>query len=143
MGRNSCQYRATINRIRFGIVTATLLIISLYQLKDIFFASLTVKSGHQLITSGIYSYIRYPVYVLFFITWICYFLITANLLIGLTGILSYLINFLVRVPREEDMMEMAFHEEFRNYKRSTGRFFPMRIMVSNRVNDAENESYSS
>jgi protein-S-isoprenylcysteine O-methyltransferase Ste14 len=91
-----------------------------------YFASLNIKDGHKLISEGIYSWIRHPLYVIFCTIWICLFLLSANFLIGITGILSYIIIFIERVPKEEKLLLSVFHDEYFNYMQNTGKFFPRR-----------------
>ncbi len=89
-----------------------------------YFASLNIKEGHKLITDGIYSWVRHPLYVIFCTIWICFFLLSSNLLIGITGVLSYIVIFIKRVPKEEQLLESVFNDEYRDYTQNTGKIFP-------------------
>ena len=62
-------------------------------------------------------------YASFFAVLTADFLLTANWLIGLLG-LVYSLLIVERVGHEERMMLDTYGEEYRNYMRRTGRFFP-------------------
>lgn len=111
-----------------GIIINILIYYSLWNMGSNFSASLKIKKGHQLITTGIFSYVRHPLYVLFCAMWTCFFLLTTNYFIGATGIITYLIIFIYRVPIEEKMMREKFGKKYDDYSKMTPRYFP-RIRV--------------
>jgi protein-S-isoprenylcysteine O-methyltransferase Ste14 len=50
-------------------------------------------------------------------------LLTANWLIGLSGLLV-LILLAIRTPKEEQMLTERFGQQYRDYMQRTGRYFP-------------------
>jgi protein-S-isoprenylcysteine O-methyltransferase Ste14 len=66
---------------------------------------------------------RHPMYTSFFAVLAADFLITANWLIGLLG-LVYSLVIIERVGLEERLLLESFGDEYRRYMRRVGRFFP-------------------
>lgn len=86
-------------------------------------AQLQLTTGHHLITSGPYTYIRHPLYA-GMIGWAAALaLLTANWIFVAVCLLS-IVGLLWRVPREEQMMIEAFGDEYKAYMQHTGRYFP-------------------
>jgi len=85
--------------------------------------TLKTKESHQLVAQGIYRWICHPMYTSIFTLLAAYFLLSANWLIGVLG-LFYSLLLVERVGHEEMMMLDVFGEEYRQYMRRTGRFFP-------------------
>lgn len=85
---------------------------------------LKLGSEHTLVTSGPYSRIRHPMYTYFYIMVISTALISANLLVGTFGILTWTLLYMVRIDDEEALMIEQFGEEYEEYMRRTGRLIP-------------------
>ena len=83
-----------------------------------------IKEGHRLVTSGVFRYIRHPMYAAHWLWGIAQALLIPNWLAGLSGLLVFLPLYLLRVPREEQVMLEQFGEEFRLYLDRTGRVIP-------------------
>lgn len=107
-----------------GIFALILIVWALKTLGNSFFASLNLREDHQLIIKGLYRWSRHPLYLLFNLIWICFFLISANVFIGISGIAAYLVIYFGRVPREEKMMEEYFGMDYLDYKKKTKKFLP-------------------
>jgi protein-S-isoprenylcysteine O-methyltransferase Ste14 len=86
--------------------------------------SLQLKEKHRLVTTGIYRYLRHPMYSAFWLMAIAQALLLSNWIAGLAGIVGFGTLFLLRVGEEERMMEEAFGEEYRVYSASTKRIIP-------------------
>jgi protein-S-isoprenylcysteine O-methyltransferase Ste14 len=99
-----------------GIIPALLglsiLVMAIRALGKNFFATLKLRNDHELIQKGPYRFMKHPMYISFILMWICFFLLSANWFIGLTGIITYIIIFLWRVPREEKMMQERFGDKY-------------------------------
>jgi protein-S-isoprenylcysteine O-methyltransferase Ste14 len=89
-----------------------------------FSPTLVVREHHQLITHGLYRWIRHPMYSAFFLFELGICLLTANWFIGLTGTLLILLIVVLRVPEEEAMMIETFGDQYREYMKHTGRLIP-------------------
>ena len=86
--------------------------------------SLQLREGHQLITSGIYRYIRHPIYAFGWLLGVAQALLLQNWIAGLSGLVSFALLYFLRVPREEQMMLEQFGDEYRAYMQRTGRVIP-------------------
>jgi len=82
----------------------------------------TRQTAH-LITHGPYRWVRHPYYVTAAMLIAATTLITANLLIGIAGIIVQLL-LVIRTPLEEQVLEERFGQDYRDYQATTGRFLP-------------------
>lgn len=86
-------------------------------------AQLQLTRDHHLITTGPYARIRHPLYA-GMIGWCAALsLLTANWIFVAVCVLA-IGGLLWRVPKEEQMMIEAFGDEYKEYMKRTGRFFP-------------------
>ena len=88
--------------------------------------TLETASGHILIQDGIYAFTRHPIYFSLIFWAVAQALLLQNLLAGFGGAVAVLLIWLIRVPREEQMMVAVFGEQYRVYSLRTGRFYPHR-----------------
>ena len=85
---------------------------------------LEIRKDHKLITKGPYKYIRHPMYTQIWIWVICQWLILSNWAVGIVGVLTWAILYIVRIPDEEKMMIEEFGQEYEEYMKKTGRIIP-------------------
>jgi protein-S-isoprenylcysteine O-methyltransferase Ste14 len=83
-----------------------------------------VRSGQDLVTQGIFSCIRHPIYAGMWLWVIAQPLIIQNWVAGWAMGLFFLPLYITRVPREEAMLLKEFGERYRLYAHSTGRILP-------------------
>ncbi|BAY07600.1 methyltransferase family protein [Calothrix sp. NIES-2098] len=89
-----------------------------------FFDRLTIKSDHHLVTDGIYSVVRHPIYTSYILLFMGFCLMLQSLW-GLSLLLVVcLIWFGNRIEIEEKMLEEKFGEEYQFYCQETKRLFP-------------------
>ena len=88
--------------------------------------SLEIGTEHRLVHGGVYRSIRHPMYASQWLMTIAQALLLQNWLAGSAGALLFLPLYLIRVPREEQMMLDHFGEAYRRYMRETGRILPRR-----------------
>lgn len=86
--------------------------------------SLQVHEGHDLVTDGIYKYIRHPMYSSQLLWILAQPLLLQNWIAGWTSLIPFLALYLLRVPREEQMMREQFGEAYDAYVYRTGRMLP-------------------
>jgi protein-S-isoprenylcysteine O-methyltransferase Ste14 len=86
--------------------------------------TLEMRRNHQLIVHGVYRRIRHPMYTAIFLFAIGQGLLLQNWLAGWAGFASFALLYLVRMPREEQMMSEFFGETYRDYMRRTNRLCP-------------------
>ena len=78
----------------------------------------------SLITSGPYQFIRHPIYTAFLLILGSTLLISANWLIGLAWIGMTLLEVASRIGFEENLMLEYFGDQYREYRKRTGRLLP-------------------
>ncbi|MEX0589448.1 MAG: protein-S-isoprenylcysteine O-methyltransferase [Xanthobacteraceae bacterium] len=86
--------------------------------------SLEVRDKHELITGGVYRYVRHPMYSAFFLWAVAQFLLLPNWAAGLSGLVGFGILYSFRVGREEQLMLDAFGDQYRDYMERTARIVP-------------------
>jgi len=82
-----------------------------------------IRKGHQLIITGPYSRVRHPMYAILNLFSISVSIITANVLIIFFAF-SVAIPFFWIARTEEKFLIDLFGEEYLEYMKNTGRFFP-------------------
>lgn len=90
-------------------------------------ASLEIRENHSLVNSGVYGYIRHPMYAAFWLWGIAQVLLLHNWIYGLSYLVSFLPMYFLRIRQEEQMMIDTFGLEYRNYSSRTGRVIPKLI----------------
>ena len=89
-----------------------------------FFDRLTIKTDHQLVTEGIYSLVRHPIYTSYILLFLGFCLMLQSLLgLGLLAI-TCIVWFGSRISIEEKMLEEKFGEKYQLYCQQTKRLFP-------------------
>ena len=87
-------------------------------------ATLKIRSEHTLVTNGVYRHIRHPMYAAHLLWAIAQGLLLSNWLAGWVLLVTFVPLYLVRAPKEEQMMLEHFGEEYREYMSRTGRLVP-------------------
>jgi protein-S-isoprenylcysteine O-methyltransferase Ste14 len=86
--------------------------------------SLDLRERHTLVTTGIYATVRHPMYAGFWLMAVGQALLLPNWIAGPAGLVGFGILFFGRVRREEEMMIIAFGDDYRSYMRRTARVVP-------------------
>jgi protein-S-isoprenylcysteine O-methyltransferase Ste14 len=86
--------------------------------------SLQIREGHTLITKGAYRLIRHPMYASIWLWGIGQTLLLQNWIAGWASLVLFLPMYILRVPREEQLMLEQFGEAYRVYMNRTGRIIP-------------------
>ena len=81
------------------------------------------RKEHTLSTSGPYRWVRHPLYTVGAILFIGFGMMADNWFIAALGILAF-IAMAKRTPQEEANLVEKFGDEYREYMKRTGRFFP-------------------
>jgi protein-S-isoprenylcysteine O-methyltransferase Ste14 len=77
-----------------------------------------------LVRTGIYRFIRHPMYSSFFLLGLAQLLLLPNWVGGGAGIIGAALLYALRIQREEKMMLENFGDEYRLYMRQTKRLVP-------------------
>ena len=81
------------------------------------------RKEHKLVTSGPYRWVRHPLYTVGSSMFIAFGMMADNWFIALLGVLAF-IGMAIRTPKEEANLIEKFGDEYREYMKRTGRFFP-------------------
>jgi protein-S-isoprenylcysteine O-methyltransferase Ste14 len=118
-------------RAWMGWVGAVLLVLCLVmfhishrQLGKNWSVTLEIRDRHQLVTDGLYRYVRHPMYSSFWLWAIAQAFLIANIVAGLAGIVGVGLLYFYRVGREEALMRETFGEAYDVYAARTGRVIP-------------------
>lgn len=110
-----------------GVVLGILCVSGIYWLFSSIGSGITPTSAtrkeHQLVTSGPYRWVRHPLYTVGSAMFIAFGMMADNWFIALLGILAF-IGMAIRTPKEEANLIEKFGDEYREYMKRTGRFFP-------------------
>ncbi len=86
--------------------------------------TLEIKNNHALITSGVYSRIRHPMYTSIYFYAIAQLLLFPNWIAGAASLLAFTLMYACRIAREERMMAETFGDTYTDYARKTKRLIP-------------------
>ena len=86
--------------------------------------TLEIHEKHELITRGIYSVIRHPMYASQWILVIAQPLLLQNWIAGFMNLLAFIPFYILRVKAEEQLMLEQFGEQYRAYMQKVGGVFP-------------------
>jgi len=81
------------------------------------------RKQHTLVTSGPYRWVRHPLYTIGTSLFIAFGMMADNWFIAGLGILTFILM-AIRTPKEEVNLIEKFGDEYREYMKRTGRFFP-------------------
>lgn len=110
-----------------GVLLGILCVAGIYWLFSSIGSGITPTSAtrkqHTLVTSGPYRWVRHPLYTIGSSMFIAFGMMADNWFVALLGILAF-IAMAVRTPKEEANLIEKFGDEYREYMKHTGRFFP-------------------
>ena len=86
--------------------------------------TLELRENHQLITQGVYRYVRHPMYAALFVYAIGQALTVPNWVAGPSYLAAFGILFALRIGAEERMMLETFGDEYAAYRARTKRLIP-------------------
>jgi protein-S-isoprenylcysteine O-methyltransferase Ste14 len=86
--------------------------------------SLELRENHELVTAGIYRAIRHPMYLSIWLWAFAQGMLLQNWLAGWSVVPAFAAMYVLRVPREEQLMCEQFGDAYRDYMRRSGRIFP-------------------
>lgn len=86
--------------------------------------SLEIREKHELITRGIYGFIRHPMYASQWLWVLAQPLLLHNWIAGFLNLLVFIPFYLLRVRAEERMMLDSFGPQYQDYMQRTGGVLP-------------------
>jgi protein-S-isoprenylcysteine O-methyltransferase Ste14 len=86
--------------------------------------TIEIHENHTLVTTGVYRFIRHPMYAAHLLWAIAQALLIHNWIAGPAFLAAFLPLYLYRAPMEERMMLERFRKKYRLYRERTGRIIP-------------------
>jgi protein-S-isoprenylcysteine O-methyltransferase Ste14 len=109
--------------VGLGAFAALLFIRVLHTLGTNLTDTVVTRARHTLVTTGPYRWVRHPFYVASALAVAANSIVAANWFIAVAGAATVGLLVIGTSTEEEKLIE-RFGEEYRNYMRRTGRFFP-------------------
>ena len=110
-----------------GVGIGILCVLGIYWLFSSIGSGITPTSAtrqeHKLVTSGPYRWVRHPLYTVGSSMFIAFGMMSDNWFIAALGVLAF-IGMAIRTPKEEANLIEKFGDEYQEYMKHTGRFFP-------------------
>jgi len=110
-----------------GVGIGFLCVVGIYWLFSSIGSGITPTSAtrqeHKLVTSGPYRWVRHPLYTVGSSMFIAFGMMADNWFIAALGVLAF-IGMVIRTPKEEANLIEKFGDEYQEYMKHTGRFFP-------------------
>lgn len=107
-----------------GVFSLVLFIIAHIHLGKYYSFILKIHQDHKFVSSGLYRFIRHPMYTAYILFHTAIFLITGNWFIGIIWIGGICFILFLRIRKEEESLIETFGDEYREYKKRTGILFP-------------------
>ncbi len=89
-----------------------------------FSMKLVIREKHALVTSGVYRFIRHPMYASFLLWSLGQLLLLPNWIAGPAGLFGFCVLYFPRIRREEELMLGKFGDVYREYMTHTKRLVP-------------------
>lgn len=86
-----------------------------------------IRKDHKLITTGIFKYIRHPMYAAHIVWGIAQIMMLSNWLVGPSILIVFLMVYFYRVKKEEKVLIDEFGDEYKKYIQKTGRLLPRKL----------------
>jgi len=124
--KRSKIYLSVIPVIAVGLLIPTLILFatSFRALGANYRGGVGLYPNHALVTTGPYRLIRHPIYLAFIAIMCLVFVLSANWLLGLSGLLLVGSIAIARIPIEERELHERFGMSWQTYQEQTGKFFP-------------------
>ena len=85
--------------------------------------TVATRKEHKLVTSGPYRWVRHPLYSVGTLFFLAFAIMADNWFIAFLAVIAFVL-LAVRTPSEEAHLIKKFGNEYRDYMKHTGRFFP-------------------
>lgn len=91
---------------------------------------LEIKENHQLITTGVFKWVRHPMYAAFVAIAVAQVFMLQNWIVGPAFLILAIPFYLHRVQREERQLIRHFGDEYRFYVEETNALFPKKEQIN-------------
>ena len=105
------------------VIGFVIILIAQITLWKYYSSTLVIKENHQLITHGIYRFVRHPIYLGNIIVFMGIAVYVSSLY-GFLTLLGLIPVFIVRIRMEERLLTEEFGDRYRTYKKNTRKLIP-------------------
>ena len=102
----------------------TVALVAVFTLKRFYSSTLVTREGHQLVTHGIYRFVRHPIYLGVLVICVGAVPVYSSSLWGFVAMSVLIPLFLNRIRVEERLLTDQFGDAYRAYKASTSKLIP-------------------
>ncbi|MFX0183297.1 MAG: methyltransferase family protein [Candidatus Hodarchaeota archaeon] len=106
------------------VVGGIVLLVSRFQIGRYGSGKIVIEDRHELITNGIYGYVRHPIYLGGLIGWTGLSMAFRGLVTSFLILVMYFLLFKSRMDLEEQILQESFGEEYISYVKRTKRLVP-------------------
>lgn len=85
---------------------------------------LEIKAQHHLVKTGVYRTVRHPMYTHLWLWVFSQGIVLNNWIVLVYGVTAWGILYVIRVPKEEEMLLQEFGDDYQEYMNKTGRVIP-------------------
>jgi protein-S-isoprenylcysteine O-methyltransferase Ste14 len=110
--------------IFLSVISTVLLYLAHRTLNNNWSLSLQIRNNQTLVTSGIYKYIRHPMYLSILVWCLSLVFLLHNYLACLLPLILFVALIISRLPKEEKMMMEKFNGLYAEHKRKSFRLIP-------------------
>jgi protein-S-isoprenylcysteine O-methyltransferase Ste14 len=125
--RNFAIVAVTLELMVIGAIVfnlaALMILCAHFSLGNCWTGDLGTRSDHHVVESGLYGWIRHPLYTSYFLIVVGFFLMTGDWLLA-ASMLAYCGAVALRVLKEEEMLLSRLGRSYALYMQRTGRFLP-------------------
>lgn len=116
----------TVKNLAFPILLLALVCIvkTSYDLGNEYSYTLQIRKNHKLVDTGIYKYIRHPMYLCGLLFIIAQSLLIPNIIGNISNLLVIYLFATGRIPDEEKMMIKEFGDKYKQYIKKTKNVIP-------------------
>lgn len=90
---------------------------------------LEIKEGHRLVTTGVFKWVRHPMYAAFMTIAVAQVFMLQNWIVGPAFLVLAIPFYLYRVQREEQQLKLHFGDEYYDYMKITNALIPKKDQI--------------
>ena len=110
--------------LAFIIIGLAIMLVAQITLRRFYSSTLVIRADHQLITHGIYRFVRHPIYLGAIMVVGIGVPVFVSSLYGLLIMSALIPIFLNRIRMEEELLTEEFGDAYRTYKKTTRKLIP-------------------
>ncbi len=102
-------------------------------------STVKIRSGHTLVTNGVYALMRHPVYAAHLLLSAGILLLIPNFFAAPLALTAMGLLAILRIPQEEELLLEVFGQQYRDYCSKVGVFWPLWHLRQGEIRAADGE----